>query len=66
MKGTVVWFNEKKGYGFVRGEDEIEYFVHFTGIKSDGYKTLDEGQAVTFDIDPNGARGSLAVNVVKL
>lgn len=62
-KGTVKWFNAQKGFGFItkeNGGDDV--FVHFSGINSDGFKTLEEGQAVTFDIT-EGARGAQAVNV---
>ena len=63
-KGTVKWFNATKGYGFItnsgNGED---LFVHFSGIVADGYKTLEEGQSVTFDIT-EGNRGPQATNVV--
>ena len=47
--GTVKWFNSEKGYGFITGEDGKDVFVHFSAIMSDGFKTLEEGQAVTFD-----------------
>ena len=60
--GTVKWFNGTKGYGFITGEDEKDYFVHFSAINVDGFKTLDEGQAVTFDIE-NGQKGPQASNV---
>lgn len=60
--GTVKWFNGTKGYGFITGEDEKDYFVHFSAINVDGFKTLDEGQAVTFDIE-NGQKGPQATNV---
>ncbi len=60
--GTVKWFNGTKGYGFITGEDEKDYFVHFSVINVDGFKTLDEGQAVTFDIE-NGQKGPQASNV---
>lgn len=49
-KGTVKWFNASKGYGFITGEDGEDLFVHFSEIQSEGYKTLDEGQTVTFDV----------------
>jgi len=62
-KGTVKWFNNEKGYGFITGEDGKDIFVHFSGILSDGFKTLVEGQNVTFDVT-EGARGEQAVNVV--
>ena len=64
-KGTVKWFNAEKGYGFITGEDGKDVFVHFSKIVGDGYRTLDEGQAVTFDV-VQGARGPQAANVVKL
>ena len=61
-KGTVKFFNEKKGWGFITGEDEAEYFVHFSGLNMEGFKTLKDGQAVEFDIT-EGERGPQAVNV---
>ena len=62
-KGTVKWFNEQKGYGFITNESTGEdVFVHFSGIAGEGYKSLDEGQNVTFDIT-EGNRGLQAVNV---
>ena len=64
-KGTVKWFNNQKGYGFITDENGSEVFVHFTGLNMDGYKTLDEGQAVEFDII-EGAKGPQAVNVTKI
>lgn len=64
-KGTVKWFNAEKGYGFITGEDGKDVFVHFSKIVGDGYRTLDECQAVTFDVE-QGARGPQAANVVKL
>ena len=64
-KGTVKWFNAEKGYGFITGEDGNDVFVHFSAIQADGYKSLDEGQAVTFDLQ-QGNRGMQAANVVKL
>jgi CspA family cold shock protein len=64
-KGTVKWFNGTKGFGFITNADGGEdIFVHFSGIVSDGFKTLDEGQEVTFDIE-EGARGLQAVNVCR-
>ena len=64
-KGTVIWFNAQKGYGFITNEaDGKDVFVHFSGINSDGYKTLDEGANVTFDIEVDDAKGKeRAVNV---
>lgn len=64
-KGTVKWFNNQKGYGFITDENGSEVFVHFTGLNMDGYKTLDEGQAVEFDVI-EGAKGPQAVNVTKI
>ena len=65
MKGTVKWFNNQKGYGFISDEQGNDIFVHFSGIKSDGFKTLEEGQAVEFDV-VDGAKGPQATNVTKL
>ena len=62
--GTVKWFNAEKGFGFIEQENGGDVFVHFSGIASDGYKTLEEGQTVTFDII-EGNRGPQAENVVK-
>ncbi len=64
MTGKVKWFSGEKGYGFIEREDGDDVFVHFSAIQGDGYKTLDEGQDVTFDI-VEGARGPQAANVVK-
>ncbi len=64
MKGTVKWFNNTKGYGFISGEDGVDVFVHFSAIASDGFKTLDEGTPVQYDVT-DGAKGPQAVNVVK-
>jgi len=65
MQGRVKWFNAEKGYGFIETEEGNDVFVHFSAIQMDGYKTLEEGQAVEFDI-VQGARGPQAANVVKL
>ncbi|EMW5670249.1 cold-shock protein [Enterococcus faecalis] len=62
--GTVKWFNADKGFGFITGEDGNDVFAHFSAIQSDGFKTLDEGQAVTFDTE-EGPRGLQAANIVK-
>ena len=63
-KGTVKWFNATQGYGFItNSENGEDVFVHFSGIVADGYKTLEEGQSVTFDIT-EGNRGPQATNVV--
>ena len=66
MNGTVKWFNAEKGYGFIsndEGGDDV--FVHFSAIVADGFKTLEEGQAVEFEVT-EGAKGPQATNVVKL
>ena len=65
MTGKVKWFNAEKGYGFIQREDGKDLFVHFSAIKADGFKTLEEGQAVEFDV-VNGGRGEQAANVVRL
>lgn len=62
--GKVKWFNAEKGYGFITAEDGTDVFVHFSAIQSDCFKTLDEGQAVSFDITQSD-RGPQASNVVK-
>ncbi len=61
-KGTVKWFNASKGFGFITDEQGNEIFVHFSGLAMDGYKSLDDGQSVTFDVT-EGNRGPQAVNV---
>ena len=65
MKGTVKWFNAEKGYGFIRVEGGDDVFVHYSAIQGEGFKTLDEGQLVEFDIT-QGNRGPQAANVIKL
>ena len=62
MKGTVKWFSAEKGYGFIEKEDGGDVFVHFSAIQSDGFKTLNEGQQVEFDV-VSGTRGDQAANV---
>jgi len=62
--GTVKWFNNEKGYGFIEREGGGDVFVHYTAIQGEGYKTLEEGQKVTFDV-VEGARGQQAANVQK-
>ena len=64
-KGTVKWFNAEKGYGFITGEDGKDVFVHFSAIQGEGFKSLEEGQAVESEVQ-QGARGPQAANVVKL
>jgi CspA family cold shock protein len=63
-KGVVKWFNDSKGYGFIEQDNGEDVFVHFSSIQGDGFKTLVEGQAVTFDV-VQGAKGLQAANVVK-
>ena len=65
MKGTVKWFNNQKGYGFIQDESGKDIFVHYSGLNMEGFKTLDEGQAVEFDI-VNGDKGPQATNVTKI
>lgn len=65
MQGKVKWFNAEKGYGFIETAEGNDVFVHFSAIQSDGFKTLEEGQEVEFDI-VEGARGPQAANVIKL
>lgn len=62
MKGTVKWFNNQKGYGFITGEDGNDVFVHYSGLNMEGFKSLEEGVAVTFEIT-EGAKGPQATNV---
>ena len=64
-KGTVKWFNNQKGYGFICDEARKDVFVHYTGLNMDGYKTLEEGAEVEFDV-VDGAKGPQATNVTKL
>ena len=64
-KGTVKWFNNSKGYGFITSESGSDVFVHHSAIQSDGYKSLDEGQAVEFEI-AEGPKGEQATNVNKV
>jgi CspA family cold shock protein len=60
--GTVKWFNERKGYGFIEQEDGPDVFVHHSGINANGFRTLNDGDQVTFDVQ-QGAKGPSAVNV---
>ncbi len=64
MKGTVKWFDGSKGYGFITSEDGTDVFVHFSAIESEGFKTLEEGQEVSFEV-VDGNKGPQASNVVK-
>ncbi len=64
-KGRVKWFNDKKGYGFISRENDSDIFVHFSAIKKDGFKTLNEGDEVEFEIS-NGPKGLQATNVTIL
>ena len=61
-EGTVKWFNSEKGFGFITQEQGDDVFVHFSAIQADGYKTLEEGQKVNFDVE-EGQRGPQATNV---
>lgn len=63
MNGRVKWFNSEKGYGFIEREGGNDVFVHFSAVQGEGYKSLDEGQKVQFDIE-QGQRGPQAVNVI--
>lgn len=65
MRGTIKWFNNSKGYGFVGREDGPDVFVHYTGIAGEGYRTLKEGDRVYFEV-VDGTKGPQAVNVVKI
>ncbi|MFD0620039.1 MULTISPECIES: cold shock domain-containing protein [Paenibacillus] len=65
MKGTVKWFNAEKGYGFIQVEGGDDVFVHFSAIQGEGFKTLEEGQSVEFEIT-QGNRGPQAASVTKL
>jgi CspA family cold shock protein len=60
--GTVKWFNDRKGYGFIEQEDGPDVFVHHSGIATEGFRTLNEGDQVTFDVE-QGQKGLSAVNV---
>ncbi|EME3559593.1 cold-shock protein [Enterococcus faecium] len=62
--GTVKWFNADKGFGFITGEDGNDVFAHFSAIQGDGFKTLEEGQTVSYDVE-DGQRGPQATNIVK-
>lgn len=64
-EGTVKWFNASKGFGFIEQDDGNDVFVHFSAIKSDGFKSLDEGARVQFDV-VEGPKGPAAENVIQL
>lgn len=64
VEGKVKWFNSEKGFGFIEVEGGDDVFVHFSAIQGEGFKTLEEGQSVTFEIE-EGARGPQAANVQK-
>lgn len=64
VEGKVKWFNESKGFGFIEREDGDDVFVHFSAIEEEGFKTLNEGQSVTFEI-VDGQKGPAAANVKK-
>jgi len=64
-QGTVKWFNDSKGFGFITGEDGSEAFVHHSAIQAVGFKSLAEGEAVSFDTE-KGPKGPKAINVVKM
>jgi len=65
LQGTVKWFNESKGFGFIEQDNGDDVFVHFSAIESDGFKTLKEGQKVQFEI-VDGQKGPAAANVTVL
>jgi len=65
MQGKVKWFNAEKGYGFITGEDGNDVFAHFSEIQQDGFKSLNEGDEVTFDIT-EGPKGPQASNIVSV
>jgi CspA family cold shock protein len=64
VQGTVKWFNSEKGFGFIEVEGQDDVFVHFSAIQGEGFKTLEEGQRVSFEVE-QGQRGPQAVNVQK-
>ncbi|GKQ42401.1 cold shock protein 1 [Companilactobacillus sp. RD055328] len=65
QNGTVKWFNADKGFGFITGEDGKDVFAHFSAINSDGFKSLEDGEKVTFDVEDSD-RGPQAVNINKV
>jgi len=64
-QGKVKWFNEAKGYGFIEQDGGKDIFVHYTSIQSEGFRSLNEGERVIFDIS-DGQKGEMATNVVRL
>ena len=64
-EGRVKWFNDKKGFGFIETKDQGDVFVHYSAIQADGFRTLAEGEAVTFEVE-RGPKGPQAVKVKKL
>lgn len=64
-EGTVKWFNESKGFGFITSKNDGDVFVHYSNIQGNGYKTLAEGQSVSFEIE-QGPKGPKAINVTKI
>ena len=65
MKGTVKWFSNQKGYGFITSDDGTDVFVHYSGLNMEGFKTLNEGEQVEFEIT-EGEKGAQATNVTKI
>ena len=65
MKGTIKWFNNQKGYGFITDEEGRDVFVHYSGLVMEGYRSIAEGAAVEFEMT-DGEKGPQAINVVKL